>query len=149
MANPVIDGKRADSARRRERVLKAIDAAVKSGGDITISGLAPHGSSRPDIPLPPSQPARTRPRRCQRTHGRWADGGGVPDVQTNLANALEANKRLTARVRQLERRLACQLGTGSAPEQGCRPSVYPGCAPHSAFGAHDLPRSVEAAARRS
>ncbi|MCI4084741.1 hypothetical protein MRQ86_31425 [Streptomyces sp. MMS21 TC-5] len=51
MANPVIDGKRADSARRRERVLKAIDAAVKSGGDITISGLAPHGSSRPDIPL--------------------------------------------------------------------------------------------------
>ncbi|MFF3618493.1 hypothetical protein [Streptomyces sp. NPDC002467] len=40
MANPVIDGKRADSARRRERVLKAIDAAVKSGGDITISSLA-------------------------------------------------------------------------------------------------------------
>ncbi|MFI1454005.1 DUF6262 family protein [Streptomyces roseus] len=40
MTNPMIDGKRADSARRRERVLKAIDTAVKSGGDITVSGLA-------------------------------------------------------------------------------------------------------------
>ncbi|MFF8937969.1 DUF6262 family protein [Streptomyces paradoxus] len=40
MPNPMIDGKRADSARRRERVLKAINAAVAGGGDITVSGLA-------------------------------------------------------------------------------------------------------------
>lgn len=34
------EGRRADSARRRERVLKALDAAMRTGGDITVSGLA-------------------------------------------------------------------------------------------------------------
>lgn len=40
MTAPMIEGKRADSARRRERVLKAIDAALRSGEAITVSGLA-------------------------------------------------------------------------------------------------------------
>ncbi|MGC0361812.1 hypothetical protein RKD25_009187 [Streptomyces sp. SAI-124] len=40
MTSPMIEGKRADSARRRERVLQALDAALRSGQDITVSGLA-------------------------------------------------------------------------------------------------------------
>ncbi|WP_143050328.1 hypothetical protein [Streptomyces sp. 2231.1] len=39
MTSPMIEGKRADSARR-ERVLQALDAALRSGQDITVSELA-------------------------------------------------------------------------------------------------------------
>ncbi|MFE4861176.1 hypothetical protein [Streptomyces sp. NPDC056670] len=39
-------------------------------------------------------------------------------LQTDLANALEANKRLTARVRQLEKRLSFQLGESVWAESG-------------------------------
>lgn len=53
MTNPMIDGKRADSARHRERVLKAIDAA-KSGlvpPLIGATGQPPTGTSVPCVTI--------------------------------------------------------------------------------------------------
>lgn len=40
MASPMTNGRRADSARRRERVLKALDILLRSDNDITVSNLA-------------------------------------------------------------------------------------------------------------
>ncbi|GAA2639329.1 hypothetical protein GCM10010425_49190 [Streptomyces spororaveus] len=40
------------------------------------------------------------------------------DLQADLANALEANKRLTSQVRQLEKRLSSQLGKDVWAESG-------------------------------
>ncbi|MFB7609825.1 DUF6262 family protein [Streptomyces gardneri] len=119
MANPMIDGRRADTARRRERVLKAIDIAVKAGGDITVSGLA--RAARVD---------RTFLYRhkdlLERVHvaaGTTVEDGRMAAVsrislQSDLANALERSKRLTARVRQLENRLSSQLGESVWADSG-------------------------------
>lgn len=105
------DGRRADSARRRERVLKALDTMLRNDADITVSALA--RTARVD---------RTFLYRhhdlLQRVH---AAAAGPPQegriaavsrasLQTDLANALERNKRLAARVRQLEKRLSQALG---------------------------------------
>ncbi len=119
MTNPMIDGKRADSTRRRERVLKAIDTAVKSGGDITVSGLA--RTARVDRTF-----LYRHPDLLERVHvaastpvedGRMAAVSRT-SLQADLANALEANKRLTARVGQLEKRLSSHLGDAVWAESG-------------------------------
>ncbi|WP_405990540.1 DUF6262 family protein [Streptomyces sp. NBC_00986] len=119
MTAHMIEGKRADSARRRERVLKAIDAALRSGEDITVSGLA--RAARVD---------RTFFYRhrdlLERVH--TAAASPPPDgrqaavsrasLQADLANALERNTRLTQRVRQLERRLSESLGDSAWADSG-------------------------------
>ncbi|MFJ5018359.1 DUF6262 family protein [Streptomyces griseoluteus] len=115
----MIEGKRADSVRRRERVLKAIDSIVKSGGDITVAGLA--RAARVDRTflyrhrdlLERVHAAATTPAE----EGRIAAVSRV-SLQTDLANALERNKRLTARIRQLETRLSAQLGERVWAESG-------------------------------
>lgn len=38
--NAMIDGHRADSARRRQRVLAALDHAAESGEELSVSGIA-------------------------------------------------------------------------------------------------------------
>ena len=119
MNNPMIDGKRADSARRRERVLKAIDTAVKSGGNITVAGLA--RAARVDRTF-----LYRHPDLLERVHvaaSTPVDNGRMAAVsraslQADLANALEANKRLTAQIRQLEKRLSSQLGESVWAESG-------------------------------
>jgi hypothetical protein len=39
-ATAMVQGRRADSARRRQRVLKALNDAVNDGEEITVSGIA-------------------------------------------------------------------------------------------------------------
>ncbi|MET7490616.1 DUF6262 family protein [Streptomyces sp. NPDC005538] len=109
--NTMIEGRRADSARRRQRVLSALDVAVRDGSDITVSSVA--RAARVD---------RTFLYRhadlLERVHA--AAAAPAPDgrqaavsrasLQADLANALERNKHLTARVRQLEKRLSENLG---------------------------------------
>jgi len=38
--NPLIEGRKADSARRRQRVIKAINVARRAGTAISVSGIA-------------------------------------------------------------------------------------------------------------
>ncbi|WP_404953179.1 hypothetical protein [Streptomyces sp. 147326] len=119
MANPMIDGKRADSVRRRARVLKALDTAVMAGGDITVSGLA--RAARVD---------RTflyRTRTCSNVStsllaprsrtDEWQQSAGFRS-QTDLAYALERGQRLAARVRRLENRPSSQLGESVWADSG-------------------------------
>ncbi|MFH8790936.1 DUF6262 family protein [Streptomyces roseoverticillatus] len=119
MTNSMADGRRADSARRRERVLKTLDAILRGGGDITVSGLA--RAARVD---------RTFLYRhrdlLERVH---ADASAPPQegriaavsrasLRADQANALELSKRLAARVRQLEKRLSQSLGEAAWAESG-------------------------------
>ncbi|MER6123256.1 DUF6262 family protein [Streptomyces sp. NPDC001795] len=115
----MIDGRRADSARRRERVLKALDVLLRSDQDITVSGLA--RAARVD---------RTYLYRhrdlLERVHAAAAappEEGRIAAVsraslRADLTNALERNKRLTVRVRQLEKRLSESLGETAWKESG-------------------------------
>ncbi|SFG45696.1 DUF6262 family protein [Streptomyces mirabilis] len=113
------DGRRADSARRRERVLKALDALLRGDQDITVSGLA--RAARVD---------RTYLYRhrdlLERVHAAAAappEEGRIAAVsraslRADLTNALERNRRLTVRVRQLEKRLSESLGATAWQESG-------------------------------
>ncbi|MFC7308947.1 DUF6262 family protein [Streptomyces monticola] len=119
MTNPMIEGKRADSARRRERVSKALDGMLKKRDDITVSAVA--RAARVD---------RTFLYRhqdlLQRVHAAAstpAGGGQVAAVsraslQTDLANALGRNQRQTTRIQQLEKRLSESLGQNVWEESG-------------------------------
>jgi len=113
------DGRRADSARRRERVLKALDVLLRGDQDITVSGLA--RAARVD---------RTYLYRhrdlLERVHAAAAappEEGRIAAVsraslRADLTNALERNRRLTVRIRQLEKRLSASLGETAWKESG-------------------------------
>ncbi|MGN9822002.1 DUF6262 family protein [Streptomyces sp. SD11] len=119
MTSPMIEGKRADSARRRERVLEALNAALRSGQDITVSSLA--RTARVDRTflyrhrdlLERVHAAATTPAEAGRTAAV-----SRASLKTDFANALERNARLTAHVRQLEKRLSEELGTTVWTESG-------------------------------
>ena len=119
MTSSMNEGKRADSARRRERVIKALDTALRTGGDITVSGLARaarvdrsflyrHRDLLEHIHAAANTPVE---------EGRLAAVSRV-SLQADLANALERNTRLAARMRQLEKRLSAQLGEQAWHESG-------------------------------
>lgn len=113
------DGRRADSDRRRERVLKALDVLLRGDQDITVSGLARA-----------ARVARTYLYRhrdlLERVHAAaaappeegWIAAVSRASLRAGLTNALERNRRLTVRVRQLEKRLSESLGETAWKESG-------------------------------
>ena len=67
----MIDGRRADSTRRRQRVLSALDTAVKDGAELSVTGIAPAESTAPSSTVtatcsnastPPKPSHQTNPR---------------------------------------------------------------------------------------
>ncbi|MFI1028290.1 DUF6262 family protein [Streptomyces sp. NPDC020951] len=118
------EGRSEQSARRRERVLRAIAAAVGAGEEVTVSAIA--RAARVDR----SFLYRHRDL-LERTHTAAVvpspDSGAAAvtraSLQADLANALERNSRLTLRVRQLERRLSESLGEQVWRDSGLGASV--------------------------
>jgi hypothetical protein len=113
-------GREAAYLRRRQQVITAISAAIAGGGEISVSAIA--RAARVDrtflyrhrdlveqihvaISAPPDQAAAASlvSRAC---------------LQTDLLNAHERNRRLAARVRQLETRLSEALGEQAWRESG-------------------------------
>jgi len=118
---PMRKGRQADSARRRQRVLTALDRATASGTEISVSGIARAGGvdrtflyrhrdllekihAAEAVPPPAGDtavPAVTR-----------------ASLQADLLAAHERSIRLNARVRQLEQRLSDALGDQVWHESG-------------------------------
>ncbi|MDG9714122.1 DUF6262 family protein [Streptomyces sp. DH10] len=120
MSSPMIEGRRADSARRRERVLKALNEAIKQGDSLSVSAIARragvdrtffyrHRDLLAQIHAAEAAPAVGLESGAQVTRA---------SLQADLANAQERNVRLTARVRQLEDRLSELLGDQAWKESG-------------------------------
>ena len=110
--NPMIDGRRADSARRRQRVIKAVNEASARGDEISVSAIArAAGVDRTflyrhrDL-LGQVHTAQTNPAAAQ------GDGPMVSraSLLADLANAQGQISRQAARVRQLEKKLSELLG---------------------------------------
>lgn len=117
---PGIDGRRADSACRRERVVKA---SMRRGHH----GLR-HRSRRPrrpGFPLSPWRPPRTRPCRGRTPveEGLRRSAVSRASLQTDLAHALSRNSRLASRVKVLEQRLSTAFGEQVREESGLGASV--------------------------
>lgn len=116
----MIDGRRADSARRRQRVIKAVNEASARGDEISVSAIArAAGVDRtflyrhPDL-LGQVHTAQTNPAAAQ------SDGPMVSraSLLADLANAQGQITRQAARVRQLEKKLSELLGEQVWQETG-------------------------------
>lgn len=113
-------GRRADSARRRQRVLKALNDAINEGEAISVSGIAHRaGVDRSFL-------YRHRDL-LEQIHAAEAQPPNAPGVgpavsraslQADLTNAHQRAVRLAARVRQLEQRLSEALGEQAWNESG-------------------------------
>jgi hypothetical protein len=114
------DGRRADSARRRQRVIKALSDAASTGQEVSVSGIArAAGVDRTFL-------YRHRDL-LARIHGIQASpagaSGAIPAVtraslQADLLAAHERSLRLSARIQQLEKRLSATLGEHAWRESG-------------------------------
>ena len=113
-------GRRADSARRRQRVLKALNDATNQGDQISVSGIARRAG------VDRSFFYRHRDL-LEQIHAAEAQPSNSPGVgpavsrtslQADLANAHQRAVRLAARVRQLEQRLSEALGEQAWHESG-------------------------------
>jgi hypothetical protein len=113
-------GRHADTERRRQRVLKALDTAATAGEEIGVSAIARRaGVDRTFL-------YRHRDL-LEQVHAREAQPpslpGGGPAVtraslQADLLAACERSARLAARIRLLEQRLSQALGEQAWRESG-------------------------------
>ena len=118
--NAAAEGRRADSARRRQRVIKALNQAITDGTEISVAGIArTAGVDRTflyrhrDL-LQQLHAAEAQPRNA---------AGIGPTVsraslQADLLAAHERAARQATRVQQLEKRLSQALGEQAWRESG-------------------------------
>lgn len=113
-------GRRADSARRRQRVLKALNDVANDGEAISVSDIARragvdrsflyrHRDLLEQIHAAEAQPPNSP---------RVGPAVSRASLQADLANAQQRAVRLAARVRQLEQRLSEMLGEALWHESG-------------------------------
>lgn len=118
--NPMIDGRRADSARRRQRVIKAINDASTRGDEISVSAIARAAGVdrtflyRHDDLLGQVHAAQANPAAAE--HG--GPTVSPASLHADLANAHGQITRQAARIRQLEKTLSELLGEQAWRESG-------------------------------
>lgn len=119
-AEAMLGGRRADSARRRQRVIKSLNEAIAAGREISVSGIARsagvdrtflyrHRDLLEQLHAAAAQPP-----------GGAGTGPAVTraSLQADLAAAHERAARLAARGRQLEDRLSALLGEQAWQQSG-------------------------------
>jgi hypothetical protein len=116
---PMIQGRRADSARRRQRVIKAINDAGTSGAELSVSAIARAACvdrtflyRHPDL-LSQVHLAQERP-----VAGNGGPAASRASLQADLANAQAQIARQAARVRLFEAKLSQMLGEQAWRESG-------------------------------
>ncbi|MDG9709613.1 DUF6262 family protein [Streptomyces sp. DH10] len=122
MSSAMSAGRKADGDRRRQRVVKAINAAAQKGSRITVSGIARQaGVDRTflyrhrDL-LALVHAAELGP--AEQDPASGAPAVSRASLQADLANAQARTVRLSARIQQLEKRLSQELGEQAWRESG-------------------------------
>jgi hypothetical protein len=111
MSNAMIHGRQADSARRRQRVIKVLNTTVAAGGEISVSALARQaGVDRSFLYRHSDLLAQVHAAQAQ--PARLANGSSVTpaSLQADLVNAQNRADRQASRVRQLEKKLSELMG---------------------------------------
>lgn len=120
MVNPMIQGRRADSARRRQRVIKALNAVRAEGGEVSVSAIARaanvdrtflyrHRDLLAHIHTAQAAPSSASPHTATVTR---------ESLKADLANSHQRIARLASRNQQLERRLSEMMGEQAWRESG-------------------------------
>ena len=117
----MMKGRQADSARRRQRVIAVLNQALADGTEISVSGIA--RAAAVDRAFLYRHRDLLGKIHALEAAPPTADGTASPAVtcaslQADLLAAHERSVRLTARVRQLERRLSEALGEQAWHESG-------------------------------
>ncbi|MGF7125109.1 DUF6262 family protein [Rhodococcus sp. BE178] len=120
MADPIIEGRRADSARRRQRVIKALNAAGAEGTEISVSAIArAAGVDRTFLYRHKDLLAQIH---TAQTAPPATAGSPAPvtrdSLKADLADVQQRITRLAAHNRQLQRRLSELLGEQAWRESG-------------------------------
>jgi hypothetical protein len=118
-AAAMADGRHADSARRRQRVIAAINRAVTDGTEISVSAIARAAA----VDRTFLYRHRDLLGKIHATQAGPPAGGAGPAVtraslQADLLAAHERAVRFNARIRQLEKRLSETLGDQAWHESG-------------------------------
>lgn len=114
-------GRQADSARRRQRVIAALNHAGAAGTEITVSGIArAAGVDRSLLYRHRDLLAKIHALEAAPPGGDPAGGAAVTrtSLQADLLAAHERALRLSARIRQLETRLSEALGEQAWRDSG-------------------------------
>jgi chromosome segregation ATPase len=119
-ARPMLDGRNADSARRRQRVITALDRAAADGAAISASGIArAAGVDRTFLYRHRDLLEKIHALQAESAAG---DGTGPAvtraSLQADLLAAHERAVRLSTRIQHLEKRLSEALGTQAWRESG-------------------------------
>jgi Family of unknown function (DUF6262) len=118
---PMLAGRQADSARRRQRVTAALDRAAANGEEISVSGIArAAGVDRTFLYRHPDLLARLHALEAAPPAAPGTSGPAVTraSLQADLLAAQERAARTTAHVRQLEHRLSDALGEQAWRQSG-------------------------------
>jgi hypothetical protein len=118
---PMLAGRQADSARRRQRVTAALDRAAANGEDISVSGIArAAGVDRTFLYRHPDLLARLHALEAAPPAAPGTSGPAVTraSLQADLLAAQERAARTAAHVRQLEHRLSDALGEQAWRQSG-------------------------------
>jgi hypothetical protein len=114
-------GRQADSARRRQRVIAATDRAAADGTEISVSGIA-RAAAVDRAFLYRHRDLLEKIHALEAAPPAAGDGAGPAvtraSLQADLLAAHEHASRLSARVRQLEKRLSEALGEQAWRESG-------------------------------
>ncbi len=114
-------GRQADSARRRQRVIAALNKAADDGTEISVSSIA-RAAAVDRTFLYRHRDLLAKIHALEATPPATGDGAGPAvtraSLQADLLAAHERALRLTARVRQLEHRLSEALGEQAWRESG-------------------------------
>ncbi len=119
-SQPMLHGRHADSARRRQRVITALDQAVAEGAEISTSGIArAAGVDRTFL-----YRHRDLLEKIHALQAEPATGDGASpavtraSLQADLLAAHERAVRLNTRIQHLEKRLSQALGEQAWRESG-------------------------------
>jgi polyhydroxyalkanoate synthesis regulator phasin len=119
MSNAMIHGRQADSARRRQRVIKALNTTIATGEEISVSALARQaGVDRSFLYRHPDLLAQIRAAQAQPTKTAGRSSVTMASLQADLVNAHDRANRQASRVRQLEKKLSELMGNQAWRESG-------------------------------
>jgi hypothetical protein len=120
-AAAMMQGRQADSARRRQRVIAALNRAASDGAEISASSIARTAGVDRSF-LYRHRDLLAQIHALEATPPATGDGPGPAvtraSLQADLLAAGERTRRLTSRIRQLETRLSEALGEQAWHESG-------------------------------
>ena len=113
------DGRRADSARRRQRVIAAINRAATDGTEISVSAIARAAAvDRTFLYRHPDLLGQVHATQASPPAGGTGPAVTRASLQADLLAAHERALRLSARIQHLEKRLSETLGEQVWRESG-------------------------------